>query len=1075
VRSEFSPLTIDHILATNQHLLILSHDTTENSNQAQLTLYNLAENTGKQIEIPMASMARVYEGGGEKVVRESSIQEEDFVILSEEQNSISTFRILFKMKMILYKLSGRQIYPECTDLNWQAFWDTPECDESYVTEWELMNNLTVGTIYDDANYCQKDGDNRVVGITIPSSGPEIHNLFAINQNITIFRLRRLEHFEIYADSIPAAQNQNLEDAIPDIEWDQVAGSPGANDGNPLPGNLHTLIIQESESNSDDYGLENYSDDNNIPDEYAIVDSILNLKNNNKLYGEIPSTITATSCTLTGTGLSLPGDYTGDCVCDVQNQPPIAINDTTQTPEDTAIDIDVLSNDSDPEEDPITITSITQPNHGAAVNNTTDITYTPDDNFSGKDSLQYHITDGNSHTDSATVYITVTPENDAPSFTSEPDTTATEDSLYTYDIIAGDIDDGDSLVIEAVEMPAWLGLQASGARPVEVKKKTSQVESRRDLNRFSFRPVRSGTTATATLTGTPQNADVGTHEVILKVTDAAGDSALQEFTITVENTNDAPYFTSTPDTTATEDSLYTYDITAGDIDDGDSLTIEAVEMPAWLGLQASGARPVEVKKKTSQVESRRDLNRFSFRPVRSGTTVTATLTGTPQNADVGTHEVILKVTDAAGDSALQEFTITVENTNDAPYFTSTPDTTATEDSLYIYGIIAEDVDDGDSLVIEAVEMPAWLGLHGASRARPVEVEKKTSQVASRRDLNRSSFRPVRSGTTATATLTGTPENPDVGTYEVILKVTDAAGDSALQIFTITVENTNDPPSFTSTPDTTATEDSLYTYAIIAEDIDDADSLFIEAVEMPVWLGLQGVSRARPVEVEKKTSQVSSRRDLNRSSFRPVRSIDGSAAPRPQRFSKPLRSQTTATLTGTSENADVGTHNVILKVTDAAGDSALQEFTITVENTNDAPDPFSRISPQDSSTVEHPSVTFIWEPSHDVDGDAINYQLDIRSTGIDTTVLSISDTTFTLDFSQFDILEDQISWLVTAFDGQDSTLTDMGGFTLILFELIGDQNKDGKVDIMDAQFYIEENPVFDIEDLRQIIEYWGDKYE
>jgi hypothetical protein len=100
-RFEATPLTIDHILATNQHLLILSHHPTENSNQAQLTLYNLAENTGKQIEIPMASMARVYEGGGEKVVRESASPEEDFAILSEETGDDSLMGLLEKLLKLL--------------------------------------------------------------------------------------------------------------------------------------------------------------------------------------------------------------------------------------------------------------------------------------------------------------------------------------------------------------------------------------------------------------------------------------------------------------------------------------------------------------------------------------------------------------------------------------------------------------------------------------------------------------------------------------------------------------------------------------------------------------------------------------------------------------------------------------------------------------------------------------------------------------------------------------------------------------------------------------------------------------
>ena len=60
-----------------------------------------------------------------------------------------------------------------------------------------------------------------------------------------------------------------------------------------------------------------------------------------------------------------------------------------------------------------------------------------------------------------------------------------------------------------------------------------------------------------LSGTPTNSDVGLHNVTITATDSGGLSATQSFMINVENVNDAPTFTSTPITAATEDVGYSY--------------------------------------------------------------------------------------------------------------------------------------------------------------------------------------------------------------------------------------------------------------------------------------------------------------------------------------------------------------------------------------------------------------------------------------------------------------------------------------------------------------------------------------
>ncbi|MHA1288601.1 MAG: InlB B-repeat-containing protein, partial [Candidatus Thorarchaeota archaeon] len=92
-------------------------------------------------------------------------------------------------------------------------------------------------------------------------------------------------------------------------------------------------------------------------------------------------------------------------------------------------------------------------------------------------------------------------------------------------------------------------------------------------------------------------------------------------------NNKPSFTSTPVTGATQDELYTYNITATDPDDGDTLEITATTKPAWLTFTDHGDG-------------------------------TATLTGTPTNAEVGDHAVELSVEDSGGLTDTQSFTICV---------------------------------------------------------------------------------------------------------------------------------------------------------------------------------------------------------------------------------------------------------------------------------------------------------------------------------------------------------------------------------------------------------------------------------
>ena len=88
-----------------------------------------------------------------------------------------------------------------------------------------------------------------------------------------------------------------------------------------------------------------------------------------------------------------------------NCPPVAVDDTATTVNGFPVIIDVLANDSDPDGDPLTVTGVTDPPNGTAVNNGDGtVTYTPDCGFFGIDTFDYTISDGQGGTDTGTVTV-----------------------------------------------------------------------------------------------------------------------------------------------------------------------------------------------------------------------------------------------------------------------------------------------------------------------------------------------------------------------------------------------------------------------------------------------------------------------------------------------------------------------------------------------------------------------------------------------------------------------------------------------------------------------------------------------
>lgn len=94
-------------------------------------------------------------------------------------------------------------------------------------------------------------------------------------------------------------------------------------------------------------------------------------------------------------------------------------------------------------------------------------------------------------------------------------------------------------------------------------------------------------------------------------------------------NEAPFFTSTPVTTSVQNTPYTYTVTVDDPDlaHGDTLSITAPMLPNWLALTDHGGGH-------------------------------GTLAGTPTDADVGLHSVVLSASDSSGMTDEQSFSIMV---------------------------------------------------------------------------------------------------------------------------------------------------------------------------------------------------------------------------------------------------------------------------------------------------------------------------------------------------------------------------------------------------------------------------------
>ncbi|MFT5366863.1 MAG: putative repeat protein (TIGR01451 family), partial [Candidatus Latescibacterota bacterium] len=151
-----------------------------------------------------------------------------------------------------------------------------------------------------------------------------------------------------------------------------------------------------------------------------------------------------------------GTATATVVVSVErlNTSPVAVDDTVETLEDASVTISVLDNDTDENQDVLTITEVSSGTMGSVgIVDGTDVTYSPDENKSGSDSFIYTVSDGHGGTATGTIFVTVTEVNDAP-VAIDDIVTGKSNAPVAISVLLNDSDlDGDALTVAAVTQGA----------------------------------------------------------------------------------------------------------------------------------------------------------------------------------------------------------------------------------------------------------------------------------------------------------------------------------------------------------------------------------------------------------------------------------------------------------------------------------------------------------------------------------------------------------------------------------------------------------------------------------------------
>lgn len=513
--------------------------------------------------------------------------------------------------------------------------------------------------------------------------------------------------------------------------------------------------------------------------------------------------------------SLGGITQGTIIITVlpSNAPPVAVDDLVETNEDTPVVISPLDNDSDPNDDILTLSIISVSAGTAELASTTSITYIPEENFSGTVTLAYRITDPSDASADGVITINVVPVNDPPvaqddSFSiaeretlvfqpleNDSDIDSTSFSIIAATALTGELTfSADSITYVAPQEPGTdtitytiadtEGEQASATISVTITNVDDTPEAVDDSAQtaedtaITLLPLENDSdpdgdpltlaivsvtegsaqiTSEAAIEFTPETDFNGTASIIYSITDPGGNSANGTITITVTAVNDAPQAQDDEISVAEEETITLTPMDNDSDVDGDSLSI--------ISAQATSGD-------------------VSF----SDTDITYTAPDTP-----GEDTVTYTISDPDGETATATISITINNVQDAPVAEDDSVSTNEDTAVEISPLENDTDEDGDSL--------------------SVTINSVTNGSAE---------------VTASETIIYSPEENFFGTASIVYTATDTEGNSDSATITITVTPVNDAPDARNDSAST-NEDTSVTVSPLANDSDaENDPLTIEII-------------------------------------------------------------------------------------------------------------------------------------------------------------------------------------------------------------------------------------------------------
>ncbi|MBT1707421.1 tandem-95 repeat protein [Fulvivirgaceae bacterium PWU5] len=483
------------------------------------------------------------------------------------------------------------------------------------------------------------------------------------------------------------------------------------------------------------------------------------------------------------GFLLPGQIT----ITVINSGPVANDDTGVVAEGGQVTILILENDTDDAIgiDPGTV-DLDPGRPGRQNDNSTDagewsvdnqgeLTFEPNDDFSGAASITYTVRDTEEELSNiATVTITVNAVNDPPVANDDAGQTA-EESNVTINVVQNDTDN---------EGPVDAGT-------VDLIVSTDAIDQSTTTDAGAWSVDNNGV-----VSFTPVLNFVGPATLAYTVRDAGGATSNQAtITITVNNVNDAPE--AKDDAASTnEETTGTVDVIANDTDLDGNGTINKGSVDLNTG--------------TVAIESSHTTDQGNWSVNGNGV-----VSFTPVAGFVGQAPLPYRVSDNSGAASnIATITFTVIGVNDAPQARGDNGATQEETAVTI-NVLENDTDDG---TINANSVDLNTGSPGIQKSN------NTDQGNWSVDTN--------------GVVTFTPAKDFIGTASITYTVNDNDGETSnAATISITVSNVNDLPVATNDAFSTD-EDQEATFNILTNDRDVDGSLQPSTVDLdPSSAGIQ----------------------------------------------------------------------------------------------------------------------------------------------------------------------------------------------------------------------------------------------